>query len=234
MRRTDLKALLLDLDGTLLDHRAAASAGIRSWLATLLPVVPLDLVERWAALEEHHVSRAERGEVTWQEQRRHRLAELFAAVGLPAGTDDELDAHFADFLTHYEQAWTAYDDVEEGFATWRAAGVRVAVLTNGVNSQQRRKLAAIGVLDDVEFVVALDDLGVGKPDPRMYAEACARFGLPAGEVVYVGDDVVRDAVGAHRAGLVGVWLDRFGLPTPPGVDRVVRGLHEVLPLLSTD
>ncbi len=106
------------------------------------------------------------------------------------------------------------------------------MLTNGINEQQRRKLDTIGVLDDVEFVVALDDLGVGKPDARMYAEACRRFDLPACSVVYVGDDVARDAIGARDAGLTGVWLDRFGLPVPDGVDVVVRGLDEVLPLLA--
>jgi putative hydrolase of the HAD superfamily len=174
------------------------------------------------------VSRAERGEVTWQEQRRHRLTELFGDLGLPAGADDALDAHFADFLGHYEAAWRPYDDITHAFASWRAAGVRVAVLTNGVNAQQRRKLASLGVLDDVEFVVALDDLGVGKPDPRMYAHACARFGLPPEQVVYVGDDVVRDALGARDAGLVGVWLDRLDRTRPAGVDLVVRSLSEVL------
>jgi len=227
-----LRALLLDLDGTLLDHRAAADAGVRSWAATLLEQVPVDLPARWAELEERYVTRAERGELTWQEQRRHRLTELFVELGLPSALDPALDEHFAAFLTHYQRAWTAYDDVEAAVASWVAAGARVAVLTNGVHEQQCLKLEVIGVLAHVEFVVGLDQLGVGKPDPRVYAEACRRFGLPAGEVVYVGDDVARDAVGAHQAGLVGVWLNRLGLPVPPEVDRVVRGLDEVLALLS--
>jgi putative hydrolase of the HAD superfamily len=147
-------------------------------------------------------------------------------------SDDDLDRHFAQFLVHYESSWTAYDDVPEAFASWRAAGVRVAVLTNGVGEQQWRKLRALGVDGQVEFVVALDDLGVGKPDPRVYAEACRRFGLPPDQVVYVGDDVARDAVGATACGLTGVWLDRFGVEVPPGVDVVVRELSQVLPLLD--
>lgn len=83
----------------------------------------------------------------------------------------------------------------------------------------------------VEFVVALDDLGVGKPDPRVFAEACRRFGVSPDQVVYVGDDVARDAVGASACGLTGVWLDRFGSAPPPEVDLVVRDLSEVLALL---
>ena len=229
-----MKALLLDLDGTLLDHRAAADTAIRAWCGTLVPPErhPLDLVARWTALEEQHVGRAERGEIGWQEQRRERLRQLFALLELdPAAQDETLDGHFAQFLTHYESSWTSYDDVAAAFESWRQAGVRLAVLTNGVGEQQWRKLRALGVDEDVEFVMALDDLGVGKPDPRMYAEACRRFGLPAGEIVYVGDDVARDAVGATACGLTGVWLDRLGGRVPPGVDVVVRSLSDVLPLL---
>ena len=229
-----MKALLLDLDGTLLDHRAAADAAIAAWVATLAPAdrCPPDLVQRWTALEEHHVSRAERGEVTWQQQRRDRLRELFVVLGMPDEQEEALDAHFARFLEHYEASWSAYEDVAAAFDEWDRVGVRVAVLTNGVSDQQWRKLRAIGVDGAVEFVVALDDLGVGKPDPRVFAEACRRFGLPAEHVVYVGDDAARDAVGAHRAGLTGVWLDRAGVEPPPEVDVVVRGLSAVLPLLD--
>ena len=229
-----MKALLLDLDGTLLDHRAAADAAIAAWVATLVAAdrAPDDLAARWTALEEHHVGRAERGEISWQQQRRERLRELFLLLELEAAAEDaELDAHFADFLTHYERSWTPYDDVAAAFDGWRQAGVRTAVLTNGVGEQQWRKLRALGVDGQVEFVVALDDLGVGKPDPRVYAEACRRFGLPPEQVVYVGDDVARDAVGATACGLTGVWLDRFDSEVPDGVDVVVRDLSQVLPLL---
>ena len=230
-----MKALLLDLDGTLLDHRAAADAAITAWCSTLVPADrhPADLVARWTAFEEHHVGRAERGEISWQQQRRERLRELFALLELEAAQDDGLDRHFAQFLTHYETSWTPYDDVPAAFASWQEAGVRTAVLTNGVGEQQWKKLRVLGVAERIEFVVALDDLGVGKPDPRVYAEACRRFGLPAEQVVYVGDDIARDAVGATAAGLTGVWLDRFGGDVPPGVDVVVRGLDEVLPLLQS-
>ena len=44
--------------------------------------------------------------------------------------------------------------------------------------------------------------------------------------------MARDAVGAHRAGLIGVWLDRAGLVPPPEVDLVVRDLSQVLALLD--
>jgi putative hydrolase of the HAD superfamily len=59
-------------------------------------------------------------------------------------------------------------------------------------------------------VVASGELGVAKPDPRIFAHAVERFGLAADEVVYVGDRILVDALGAAAAGLIGVWIDREG------------------------
>lgn len=227
-----MRTLLLDLDGTLMNHRAAADSAVVAWAGALLDQVPDGLAARWAALEEHHVGRAERGEVDWREQRRHRLRDLFTEVGHPpVEADGVLDAHFADFLAHYEQAWTPYDDVVRAVGSWQEAGVRLGMVTNGIHAQQRRKLAALGISDAIGCLVALDDVGVGKPDPRIFRTACDELGVAPADAVYVGDDVVRDAIGASAAGLTGVWLDRFGLPVPDGVDLVVHSLDEVLALL---
>ena len=227
-----MKALLLDLDGTLLDHRAAADAAIAAWCAGVVDVVPADLVPRWQALEEHHTSRVERGEVDVRVARRDRLTELRAHLGLPACDDAGLDGCFAEIVQHYEASWSSYDDVAAAFASWREAGVRIGMVTNGVREQALRKLVALGIAEDVRVLVAVDDLGVGKPDPRVFHAACEALDAPPEQVVDVGDDVVRDAVGATACGLTGVWLDRFGGEVPAGVDVVVRDLSEVLPLLE--
>ncbi|MDF2808213.1 MAG: haloacid dehalogenase, partial [Cellulosimicrobium sp.] len=50
----------------------------------------------------------------------------------------------------------------------------------------------------------------GKPDPRVFAEACARLGTDPARTAYVGDELDVDARAARAAGLVGVWLDRPG------------------------
>jgi putative hydrolase of the HAD superfamily len=227
-----VRALLLDLDGTLLDHRAAADAAVAAWCAGVVDVVPDDLVPRWQALEEHHTARVERGEVDYRVARRDRLGELRAHLGLAPCDDSALDACFAAVARHYEAAWSSYDDVDAAFASWRDAGVRIGMVTNGVREQALRKLEALGIADDVRVLVAVDDLGVGKPDPRVFLTACERLGVAPEDTVYVGDDITRDVFGPVACGLTGVWLDRFGAEVPRGVDVVVRDLSQVLPLLS--
>jgi putative hydrolase of the HAD superfamily len=60
-------------------------------------------------------------------------------------------------------------------------------------------------------LVGVDTLGVGKPDPRVFAEACRRLGTAPGRTAYVGDELDVDARAATAAGLLGIWLDRPGI-----------------------
>ncbi|MCE1178865.1 MAG: HAD family hydrolase [Micrococcales bacterium] len=83
-----------------------------------------------------------------------------------------------------------------------------------------------------EALVTKDTLGFGKPDGRVFRHACGLLGRDPGDVVYVGDELDFDAIGARDAGLVGVWLDRRGRwdGTDIGVP-VIGSLDEVDALL---
>ena len=61
-----------------------------------------------------------------------------------------------------------------------------------------------------------------KPDPAAFAFGCDAMGTAPARTMYVGDSVVADVEGALAAGLVPVWLDRFGdaWTPPPGVHRI--------------
>jgi len=201
-----LRGVLLDLDGTLFDHDAAADAGLRAWLPTLgLPATD-EAVARWTALQEPHLAAWRAGTVTFAEQRRRRLRDFLGTDG----SDAELDAIFAGYLTHYEAAWRAFDDAADALRMLAAAGLATAVLTNGSAPQQNKKLARTGLSALTGPVFTVDDLGVAKPDPRAFRLACERWGLAPGEVLSVGDNHALDVVAARAAGLHAVHLDRLG------------------------
>lgn len=84
----------------------------------------------------------------------------------------------------------------------RRRGVRTAILSNdpgGVGAQALRDLAG----PFVDAVVLSGDVGMAKPDPRIYAVAAARLGLPPSECIFV-DDLVDNVRGAAAAGMAGV------------------------------
>ena len=133
------------------------------------------------------------------------MRDLLTLVGV--AVDDPL-ALYQDYLPHYEESWTAYDDVVGALDELDHAGIRLAVLTNGRQAQQVAKLDRMGVLDRFEVVLAASDLPAFKPSPLAFAALCESMGERPEAVAYVGDDLSADVDGAGAAGLIPVWLDR--------------------------
>lgn len=206
-----VQGVLLDLDGTLLDHEGAVTAALLRWLPTI-GVEPDEAARAlWFAVQERHLAHWRAGRVTFQQQRRHRVRDFLLAIGRPAeGDDGQLDVLFSGFLQGYEQSWAPYPDTVAALDALRRAGLRTAVLTNGTVRQQTKKLATIGLLDRVGPVYTGEGLGLFKPDPAVFREACRRWDLPPGAVVSVGDRHDLDVLPARAAGLRAVHLDRDG------------------------
>jgi putative hydrolase of the HAD superfamily len=91
----------------------------------------------------------------------------------------------------------------------RAASVRTAVISNS-NGSVRKIMESVGLADLLDFVIDSGEVGVEKPDPRIFQIALDRAGVRADEVVYVGDLYSVDVLGARAAGLEAVLLDPGG------------------------
>jgi putative hydrolase of the HAD superfamily len=91
----------------------------------------------------------------------------------------------------------------------RAAGLVVGVISNS-NGTVRRTLEAHGLAAQVDFVIDSSEVGVEKPDPRIFALGLARGGVAASEAAYVGDLYSVDVLGARAAGLAAVLIDPRG------------------------
>jgi HAD superfamily hydrolase (TIGR01549 family) len=72
----------------------------------------------------------------------------------------------------------------------------------------------------VTTITYSQEAGAEKPDGRIFDLALRRAGVQAEGVVHVGDSLVADVDGARRSGLRAVWVNRSGLPIPPGVESV--------------
>nr|WP_082570968.1 HAD-IA family hydrolase [Cellulomonas sp. Root485] len=69
--------------------------------------------------------------------------------------------------------------------------------------------------------------GFGKPDPRVFVEACRRLGTAPERTAYVGDELDVDAVAARAAGLLGIWVDRPGARRLPLTDAEIAAADVV-------
>jgi putative hydrolase of the HAD superfamily len=204
--KAELDGVLLDLDGTLLDHREAAAAAALQW-ARALPGWDEDEAAdtRWTQLERRYFPLYLCGELTFQEQRRLRVRAFHAS--LSTLDDAEADRQFDDYLTRYRSNWRAFPDVAGFLRRVHNQGLMAGVLTNGNASQQREKLEAI-LPGSGLMLLASSELGFAKPSPESFQAACARLGIRPKRTVMIGDDRDVDVLGARRAGLQALHLDR--------------------------
>nr|WP_200253285.1 HAD family hydrolase [Corynebacterium pygosceleis] len=222
LRGVDYRAIIFDLDGTLIDHVAAAGRAARTWSREL--GFTGDQTDRWFEIERRWFDAYERGLVSHPEQRRGRTREF---TGDDTLTDAECDEIFGRFLTLYREAWTAFPDAEPALRRALATGARVGVLTNSVAEVQSAKLSRTGLDLPGVRLLASGDLGVAKPRPECYRKALSILGVAPHEALMVGDSHVNDVAGPRSAGMTAVWLNREGLPAVAG-ESGIRSLDEFL------
>ncbi|MGH3326954.1 MAG: HAD family hydrolase [Streptomycetales bacterium] len=194
--------MLFDVDETLVDRDGAACHAIIGHLTELgLPAGP-EALERWVRLEDLHYGRYLAGELSFADQRRER-ARAMAGLAL---SDEEADRWLAGYIRRFEAEWRAFPDVCSVLDA--LSGLRLGVVTNLDAVYQSTKLETVGLSHRFRCLVGPDTVGVPKPAPQIFHAACAALGVRPREAAYVGDRLDVDALGATRAGLLGVWLDR--------------------------
>jgi putative hydrolase of the HAD superfamily len=129
------------------------------------------------------------------------------------------------------EQWEPYPEVLETLLRAHELG-----LTQGVVSDWGTDLVSLlhahEVTRHLDFVVASATVGTAKPHPDIFRYALERAGLPAKDVIYIGDSYISDVLGARTVGIEAVLLDREG--KAPEVDvPVVRSLLELLDLVET-
>jgi putative hydrolase of the HAD superfamily len=224
--------VLFDIDDTLVDTRGAFGRALSGVARRYLPDVPPErdeeLVTLWRADVGGHYAAYTRGEVGFVEQRMIRANELHAAFGGPELDDDGFARWDETFQAEFADAWTAHPEVDAVLDTLLAAGLAVGALSNASVALQSTKLERVSLLERVPMLVGVDTLGVGKPDFRVFLEACRRLGTDPERTAYVGDELDVDAVAAKQAGLVGVWVDRPGARRLPVSDAQIEAADVVV------
>lgn len=139
-------------------------------------------------------------------------------------TDDEIER----MLSGMRQL-SAYPDVKDCLERLRAAGVRLATLTNATLDSSEAALTHAGIRPYFEQVLSADSVRRLKPAPEPYRMAAERLGVAIGEIRLVAAHAW-DIAGAMRAGCAGAFVARHGTvydPLAPVPDVVGPDLHEV-------
>jgi putative hydrolase of the HAD superfamily len=157
------------------------------------------------------------------------LDTMLARLGLEAGPARHAAAGRVAGEHRQANLWSrCAEGAAETLAALRARGYRMACVSNA-DGRVRQLLETAGLSPWLEFVVDSAEVGVEKPDPRIFHAATVRLGLEPSACAYVGDLYEIDVVGAAGAGLQPILIGRG--PAPEAVLRVpeLRGLLPLLP-----
>ena len=234
-----MRALLLDLDDTLLDYSGGVDA---HWGAAVAACAPpsLDRTRFLTAL-------AETRRWFWDDPERHRRERVnmlaawrhiveFALERAGVEADGLARAIAHDFAARRRDAMRLFPDTVESLERLRRRGVPLALVTNGDASQQRDKIERHGLARFFDVILIEGEFGVGKPEAIVYHHVLGALGAPPAEAWMAGDHLEFDVDAPQRLGLHGVWIDRdgHGLPADSGVrpHRIVRSLRELVGALD--
>ncbi|HYN67983.1 MAG TPA: HAD family phosphatase [Ornithinibacter sp.] len=179
-------ALLLDLDGTLVDSEPLHRARYRAWFAH----------RGWPYDDEMAAQFTGR-----------RADDVFRTVDGPWRGEDPaaLLAEIVRLLPH-RRLPEPVDGAAEAVTWARAAGIPLALVTSATTRWAGTVLEQFGGIELFDATVTRDDIATGKPDPACYTLACRRLGVDAGAALACEDapDGVRSAAAAGVGAVVGV------------------------------
>jgi 2-haloacid dehalogenase len=152
-------------------------------------------------------------------------------------TLNELEISDADVRERLLQLYTrlsAYDEVPEQLRLMKEQGHQLGGLSNGSPSMLQSALESAKILGFLDQVLSVDDIGIYKPDRRVYAQVTEAYGCAPGDVTFFSSNNW-DVAGAGTFGFRTIWVNRAGriwddLPRSP--DHVVSSIKEAMALIS--
>jgi putative hydrolase of the HAD superfamily len=230
-----LRAVLFDIDDTLYSTtefaakarrgalQAMIDAGLRSTLDDLQRELAETIAEFGSNYEHHYEKLLERLPAS-------STRGLNRAVLVASGVAAYHDAKF--------NLLRPFPDVIPAFKAMSHTYLVRGIVTDGLAIKQAEKLIRLGIypLLSPQAIFISDQIGISKPNPKIFARACADLDLPPAEVLIVGDHPVKDIDAANAAGCITALVKRGGRHqddrgrTKP--DFTLRDLKQLLTVLA--
>lgn len=209
--------LLVDNDNTLMDFDAAERQ------ALLLALRTYGLPDDEATCAAYHEindacwKALERGETTVNALQQERFRRLMVHLGRPEEEGCAVAAFYKEHLGDYADLLPGALHLLE-----RLHGrMKIVLVSNGISRTQRRRLAISPITQYLDGIIVSEEVGVGKPDPRIVELGLESVGATdKRRAVFLGDSPTADIAAACAAGVDSIYLDRFGKPCDKATYRV--------------
>lgn len=216
-----IKAVIFDLDGTLLDRDMSLKRFVSAQhdrIKALHKVPKEAFLERFVELDA-------RGYV-WKDVVYQSLIEEF----------ELRDTTFNELLSDYEHNFyehcVGFPHMREVLEYFHNKHIKLAMITNGLTDLQLGNINALGIAPYFEFIMVSEQEGVRKPDPEIFLRALRRLNVEPSEAVYVGDHPVNDIAASRAVGMKAVWKKDVFYDDDFDRDGTIEELNELVNVIE--
>jgi len=199
-----LRYIYFDLDNTLLDHNKAESKShqtVYNSFPVLQKVTLANWLETYQEINHNLWVKYQDGEIDRHDLHFSRFHDSMIEMDLPTDNSREIGLTY---MKKYREYWDWVDQAEETLAL-TSKRYNVGIITNGFKETQLKKFEKLSMHKYTSQMVISEELGVLKPDPKVFDHATEIAGVPREEILYVGDSYSSDVVGGLNAGWKTAW-----------------------------
>lgn len=218
-----IKAVFIDIDGTILDFEACVEESMRLGLIERGIEYKDEMLEVFHRINNVFWRDLEQGKITFEDILEKRWATVFEALGIDLD-GPEFESYFRGRL--HESAIPMEGSFE--MLEYLSGKYRIFAASNGPHDQQVARLKKAGMLCFFEEVFTSGKIGAEKPTKEFFEYCFDKIGdIKPEETVILGDSLTSDMKGGYDFRMKTIWLNLNGKEKPEWVDHDIKSLDEV-------
>ena len=218
-----IKAVIFDLDGTLLDRDPSLTLFIRDqykrYINELNHITEEQYVTRFIELDN-------KGYV-WKDKVYEQLLRESAISGL---TWEQL---LEDYINNFQHHCTPFLHMENVLQELKNRGLLLGMITNGFTEFQLLNIRALRIEEYMDTILVSEQEGIKKPQAEIFLRAIERLGVKPEESIFIGDHPENDVIAARNVGMHAIWKKDTFWGQPLTGEHVIEDLQELLHIVNT-
>ncbi|MBY6037767.1 HAD family hydrolase [Fictibacillus nanhaiensis] len=211
-----IKAVLFDLDGTMLDREESVKKFIAYQYERLnqwVNAIPKDtFINRFIELDcQGYV---------WKDKVYKQLVDEFQIKEIT------WEMLLQDYIDNFKHACIPFDHLKSMLEQLKQQSIKLGIITNGYGQFQRNNIKALCIEHYFDVILVSECEGIKKPNPQIFARALEQLQISPNESVYVGDHALHDICGSKQAGMTAIWKSAVR-NWDVEADYIIEGLAEI-------